>query len=386
MDGSRVRVRFAYHRGAMGTRGAGAAIKAPTSSPAAARWARGCARSTGRRPRSVRSRAWPQSLRSAVSILLPSKAQIVLFWGTDLVTLYNDAYRPVFGAKHPDVLGPARPRGLERDLGDRPPRPLRGRAHHRRGVLGERPPVLHRAVRVSRRRRSSTSPTIRCATRAATVGGVFCIVSETTGRVVGERRLKTLRELGSRTTDGREVGRGGVPERRRGHRRREPPRPAVRASSTCSTPTSGTARAGRSRAGLAEGSLAAQPVVDRSCRDRGRAPWPLRRVPGDGRGRGGDRPGAAARAAAGRRVAGAAAHAPSSCRSSKSGQDRSPASWSPGVSPRRAARRRSTAVSSTCWRARSPPRSPTRAPTRRSGAAPRRSPSSTARRPRSSAT
>ena len=52
---------------------------------------------------------WPQSLRSAVSILLPSKAQIVLFWGADLVTLYNDAYRPVFGAKHPGALGlPAR--------------------------------------------------------------------------------------------------------------------------------------------------------------------------------------------------------------------------------------------------------------------------------------
>jgi hypothetical protein len=48
---------------------------------------------------------WPQSLRSAVSILLPSKAQIVLFWGPDLITLYNDAYRPVFGAKHPGALG-----------------------------------------------------------------------------------------------------------------------------------------------------------------------------------------------------------------------------------------------------------------------------------------
>src|SRR5262245_15860748 len=28
---------------------------------------------------------WPQSLRSAVSILLPSKAQIVLFWGPELI-------------------------------------------------------------------------------------------------------------------------------------------------------------------------------------------------------------------------------------------------------------------------------------------------------------
>src|SRR5688572_2936514 len=52
---------------------------------------------------------WPQSLRSAASFLLPSKAQIVLFWGRDLTTLYNDGYRPVLGAKHPRALGmPAR--------------------------------------------------------------------------------------------------------------------------------------------------------------------------------------------------------------------------------------------------------------------------------------
>src|SRR4030095_12691711 len=49
--------------------------------------------------------SWQQSLRSAVSILLPSRAQIVLFWGPDLITLYNDAYRPVFGTKHPAALG-----------------------------------------------------------------------------------------------------------------------------------------------------------------------------------------------------------------------------------------------------------------------------------------
>ena len=52
---------------------------------------------------------WPQSLRSTVSILLPSKAQIVLFWGPELITIYNDAYAPVFSAKHPWALGrPAR--------------------------------------------------------------------------------------------------------------------------------------------------------------------------------------------------------------------------------------------------------------------------------------
>ena len=48
---------------------------------------------------------WPQSLRSTVSMLLPSKAQIILFWGPEFTVLYNDAYRPVFGAKHPQALG-----------------------------------------------------------------------------------------------------------------------------------------------------------------------------------------------------------------------------------------------------------------------------------------
>src|SRR6185295_7457813 len=48
---------------------------------------------------------WPQSLRSPLSMLLPSKAQIILFWGPEFVVFYNDAYRPVFGAKHPHALG-----------------------------------------------------------------------------------------------------------------------------------------------------------------------------------------------------------------------------------------------------------------------------------------
>ena len=48
---------------------------------------------------------WPQSLRSTLSMLLPSKAQIILFWGAEFVVFYNDAYRPVFGAKHPYALG-----------------------------------------------------------------------------------------------------------------------------------------------------------------------------------------------------------------------------------------------------------------------------------------
>jgi hypothetical protein len=34
---------------------------------------------------------WPTHLKSAVSLMLPAKAQIVLFWGPEFVALYNDA-------------------------------------------------------------------------------------------------------------------------------------------------------------------------------------------------------------------------------------------------------------------------------------------------------
>ena len=34
---------------------------------------------------------WPPHLKAAVRIMLPAKAQIVLFWGPEFVALYNDA-------------------------------------------------------------------------------------------------------------------------------------------------------------------------------------------------------------------------------------------------------------------------------------------------------
>ena len=50
---------------------------------------------------------WPQSLRTTVSIMLSSKFPMLIFWGDDLVSFYNDAFRPSLGnnGKHPDSLG-----------------------------------------------------------------------------------------------------------------------------------------------------------------------------------------------------------------------------------------------------------------------------------------
>jgi signal transduction histidine kinase/CheY-like chemotaxis protein len=48
---------------------------------------------------------WPPALRTAVQIMLPSKHVMFVAWGPELAFLYNDAYRPVFGNKHPWALG-----------------------------------------------------------------------------------------------------------------------------------------------------------------------------------------------------------------------------------------------------------------------------------------
>ena len=50
---------------------------------------------------------WPQSLRTTLSIVLNSKFPMFLWWGSELICFYNDAYRPSLGkdGKHPSILG-----------------------------------------------------------------------------------------------------------------------------------------------------------------------------------------------------------------------------------------------------------------------------------------
>ncbi|MBB3936419.1 PAS domain S-box protein [Aureimonas phyllosphaerae] len=131
--------------------------------------------------------AWPPALRTAVDLLLSSHAQIVLFWGPDYHAFYNEAYAPTIGTKHPRAFGrPARENWSELwdDLG-----PLLA------GVVrtGETVSAKDRPFQIERHgfREEvyfdiSYSPVHG---EGGDVAGVLCIVSETTGRVVGERRL-----------------------------------------------------------------------------------------------------------------------------------------------------------------------------------------------------
>jgi PAS domain S-box-containing protein len=48
---------------------------------------------------------WPQSLRSIVALIFASGKPMFVVWGPSRALLYNDAYAPLLGSKHPSALG-----------------------------------------------------------------------------------------------------------------------------------------------------------------------------------------------------------------------------------------------------------------------------------------
>ena len=142
---------------------------------------------------------WPQSLRTSVSTCLNCSFPILIWWGPDLVKIYNDAYAPILGVKHPAALG-ARGRDTWPEIWD-----VIGPMLDRVMREGEAAPADDLMLLLDRRGYAeegyfsfSYSP-IR--DESGGIGGVFCPVIETTAHVIGERRLKLQNRLAERTAD-----------------------------------------------------------------------------------------------------------------------------------------------------------------------------------------
>ncbi|MCK8433001.1 SpoIIE family protein phosphatase [Streptomyces sp. D2-8] len=139
---------------------------------------------------------WPQSLRTAVSTLLSSRFSMWMAWGPDLTFFCNDAYRrDTLGRKYPWALGrPAREVWAE-VWDDARPRIdtvlTTGRATWDEGLLL----FLERSGYPEETYHTFSYSPLRD-DRGAVVG-MLCVVSEETTRVVGDRRMATLRDLGS---------------------------------------------------------------------------------------------------------------------------------------------------------------------------------------------
>lgn len=137
---------------------------------------------------------WPDTLKTLMGTILPVQAQIVLFWGPEFVALYNDAYAPSIGEKHPRALG--RP-AIEnwRELWDDLEPLLRGVRE-----TGQTFAAKDRAFYIERHGYGETvyfDVSYSAVYQAdGAVGGVLCVVTETTERVHFERCQALLLELG----------------------------------------------------------------------------------------------------------------------------------------------------------------------------------------------
>lgn len=145
---------------------------------------------------------WPESLQLSASICISSRFDLIVWWGPQLVMLYNDSYRRTLGAKHPSALS-------------RPGREVWPEIWE---VIG---PMLEHVMRTGEatwsadlclllERKGYPEETYHTFSytpirdRTGRVVGVITPVTETTDKVISERRLLTLRDLAARSLDAKD--------------------------------------------------------------------------------------------------------------------------------------------------------------------------------------
>lgn len=143
--------------------------------------------------------SWPQSLRTAVSIMLAAKFPMYIAWGREFTQMYNDEYRPILGAtKHPAAMGSSTLETFAEIwniIGPMFEGVMRGEAV---GVYDFLLPMDRFGFIEECRFTFSYSPVRQ---EDGTVGGVLVTVSETTARVLSERRMAVLRDIAAETAE-----------------------------------------------------------------------------------------------------------------------------------------------------------------------------------------
>jgi len=143
---------------------------------------------------------WPQSLRTAVRIALNSRYPMFVWWGPQLTKFYNDAYIPILGARHPEALGMAAS-DIWREIWD-----VLGPQVE--GVMQRGESTWNSQALLVMERNGYTEETYFTFSYSPIpndddgIGGVFCVCTEDTAQVLGQRRVLTLRELATAGSEG----------------------------------------------------------------------------------------------------------------------------------------------------------------------------------------
>mgnify|MGYP001545485884 CR=1 FL=1 len=141
---------------------------------------------------------WPDSLKTALRIMLASRQPMWVWWGPGLINFYNDAYLPIIGGKHPGALGrPARLVWSEiwPQIKDRIAAAMAGESSYSEAELL----VMRRNGYPEETYYTfSFSPV---PDEDGRVGGLVCANTDDTERVIGARRMALLRDLAMRGVD-----------------------------------------------------------------------------------------------------------------------------------------------------------------------------------------
>jgi signal transduction histidine kinase/DNA-binding response OmpR family regulator len=146
---------------------------------------------------------WSVSLKMMVRLLLANRFPILLWWGPEFCQIYNDAYKPILGTKHPRFLG-------------RSVRECWAEIWHILKPLIETPfnggpATWMEDLQVEINRYGFLEEThftiayspVPDETVASGIGGVLATVHEITDKVISERRIVVLRDLSSQATEGK---------------------------------------------------------------------------------------------------------------------------------------------------------------------------------------
>ncbi|CAM4052584.1 PAS domain S-box-containing protein [Pedobacter westerhofensis] len=137
---------------------------------------------------------WPQSLRTSVSLCLSSTFPILIAWGPETIQIYNDSYRPICGAKHPESMGQNFRICWETAL------PVVGdaftRGQHGEGTyIKDQQMFLDRYGYIEETYMTFSFAPIR--DESGGVGGIFHPITESTEKMLNARRTRVLREFGA---------------------------------------------------------------------------------------------------------------------------------------------------------------------------------------------
>lgn len=133
--------------------------------------------------------------------MLTSRQAMFVWWGEELINLYNDAYKAIVGGKHPQALGQPASfvwHEIWEQIGPRAESALL----NNEGTYDE-------ALLLIMERNGYPEETYYTFSYSPVpndqggIGGIICANTDDTQRIISERQLKLLRELAARTADAR---------------------------------------------------------------------------------------------------------------------------------------------------------------------------------------